>query len=80
MNVTSVSANVNIEASSIRYVESAEWSSAKAAIDGFLTDYVVEHGVSEIYHWQTSDSSISFGVLVPDVEIVKLYFLTITYR
>jgi len=80
VNVTSVSANVNIEVSSIRYVESAEWSSAKAAIDGFLTDYVVEHGVSEIYHWQTSDSSISFGVLVPDVEIVKLYFLTITYR
>jgi len=80
VNVTSVSANVNIEVNSVRYVESAEWNSAKNAIDDFVTNYALKYGVSEIYSWQPSNSTISFGVLVPNAAVVKLYFLSISYR
>jgi len=80
VNVTSVSANVNIEVNSVRYVESAEWNSAKVAIDDFARNYALKYGVSEIYSWQPSDSTIYFGVLVPNAAVVKLYFLSIVYR
>ncbi|MDH5362043.1 MAG: hypothetical protein OEW84_01855 [Aigarchaeota archaeon] len=80
VNVTSVSANVNIEVNSVRYVESVDWNSAKNAIDDFVTNYALKYGASEIYSWQPSNSTISFGVLAPQAGVVKLYFLSITYR
>jgi hypothetical protein len=80
INVTRVTANAEIEVSKATYLDETQWQQTARSIDSFLKEYMSKTGAIEIYAWSQDSNSMSFGVLLLQSGIVRLYYMTIRLR
>jgi len=80
VNVTKINANVEIWVSNVTYVQEGQWNQTEIVVNSFVQNYVQRYGNTEVYYWKTDDKTISFGILVPQGGVVKLYYISVQYR
>jgi hypothetical protein len=76
---TKIGGDIWIRVDNLTYVNENQWSQTESAIDQFIQDYVQGHG-NEIYYWSQDNNTANFGVLYSEEGIVKLYYLSISYK
>jgi hypothetical protein len=77
---TKISANVEIQFANVTYTDESQWTSVTATVNDFITNYCQKYNVTEVYHWNTQDGGLNFGVLVSTGGVVRLYYLTVLIR
>ena len=80
VNPSSISANVEIRIANITYTDETQWASVNATVNNFITSYGQKYGVTEVYYWTEPNGDLSFGVLVSNGGVVKLYYITVQIR
>jgi len=80
VNATKINANVEIWVNNATYVHEGQWNQTETVVNNFIQKYVQKYGNTEVYYLKTDDKIISFGILVPQGGVVKLYYISVQYR
>jgi hypothetical protein len=80
VNPTSINANVEIRIANITYTDETQWATVNATVNNFITSYGQKYGVTEVYYWTEPNGDLSFGVLISNNGVVKLYYITVQIR
>ena len=80
VNVTRINANAEIEIGRSTYLQEGQWDQSRRLLDSFIAGYGVKVTQKEMFVWNSDTNTLSFGVIIHQGDLLRLYYVSIRVR